>query len=266
MARLRDLVISVVILLAIPGSFDNGYGQTKEEPAPKSPTYRRILPSEEEAPKIIRPQAPPNRNWPGWSGIAGRPPSKISQSTSELPEVYQEASSSVYLVIATSHPGKKVVKGETKFGSGVAVSEQELLTNCHILTEATGIFVLHQDKLFESTITRADAGSDRCVIRTRNLKLKPVAGLRPYDELAVGERVLSIGSPRGLEKTLGEGIISGLREWEGIKLIQTTAPISPGSSGGGLFDVQGNLIGITTFLLLQSQSLNFAIAADEYWR
>jgi serine protease Do len=82
----------------------------------------------------------------------------------------------------------------------------------------------------------------------------------------VGEEVYTIGSPSGLESTLGQGIISGLRQLESQRLIQTTAPISPGSSGGGLFDRSGNVIGITTFMISKGQSLNFAIAADDYFR
>lgn len=59
-------------------------------------------------------------------------------------------------------------------------------------------------------------------------------------------------------------IVSSKRTVDGGRLVQTTAPISPGSSGGGLFDAQANLLGITTFMLKQSQNLNFAIAAEEY--
>ncbi|MFP5464469.1 MAG: trypsin-like peptidase domain-containing protein, partial [Gammaproteobacteria bacterium] len=77
------------------------------------------------------------------------------------------------------------------------------------------------------------------------------------------ERVYSIGSPGGLENTLGEGIISGLR---GKRLIQTSAPISHGSSGGGLFDAAGYLIGITTFNMVDAQNLNFAVSAEAYYQ
>ncbi len=80
----------------------------------------------------------------------------------------------------------------------------------------------------------------------------------------VGERVFTVGSPSGLDNTLGEGIISGLRSRKSQRLVQTTAQISPGSSGGGLFDTAGRLVGITTFMLRDSQSLNFAIAVEEY--
>jgi len=70
----------------------------------------------------------------------------------------------------------------------------------------------------------------------------------------------------GLTKTLGEGLISGLRSEGGISYVQTTAPISPGSSGGALVDSKGALVGITTFLLKDAENLNFAIAAEEFWR
>ncbi|MGB6797861.1 MAG: serine protease, partial [Xanthobacteraceae bacterium] len=82
---------------------------------------------------------------------------------------------------------------------------------------------------------------------------------------AIGARVYTIGNPAGYLNTLGEGIISGLREQDGIKLIQTTAQISPGSSGGALVDPSGALVGITSFFWKNAQNLNFAIAADEFW-
>ena len=90
-------------------------------------------------------------------------------------------------------------------------------------------------------------------------------GIRDFDSLAVGETVYTIGSPKGLERTLGQGLLSGLRKMDGLEYVQITAPVSEGSSGGGLFDDRGNLIGITTFTVRDSQNLNFAIAASEYW-
>jgi S1-C subfamily serine protease len=112
-----------------------------------------------------------------------------------------------------------------------------------------------------------DNQSDRCLVRVERSKgaLRAITGIRPFDELEVGEKVYSIGTPRGLEKTIADGIISGLLTRSNPHLIQTTAPISPGSSGGGLFDAYGNLIGITTLSLKESQNINFAIAADTYF-
>lgn len=75
----------------------------------------------------------------------------------------------------------------------------------------------------------------------------------------IGDRVYAIGSPGGLTNSLSEGLISGLRQSGNVKLIQTTAAISPGSSGGGLFNRAGQLIGITTFKLARGENLNFAV-------
>lgn len=86
--------------------------------------------------------------------------------------------------------------------------------------------------------------------------------VRRSSSLQVGERIYAMGAPKGLELTLSEGLMSGLRDKEGVRIIQTTAPISPGSSGGGLFDVQGKLVGITTFYLAEGQDLNFALPGD----
>jgi predicted RNA-binding protein YlqC (UPF0109 family) len=94
-----------------------------------------------------------------------------------------------------------------------------------------------------------------------NLGVPPVQ-MRKYPSLSVGERVYAIGAPEGFDLTLSEGLISGLRRLGNTNVIQTTAPISHGSSGGGLFDSEGRLIGITTYFMQEGQSLNFAIAAD----
>lgn len=86
----------------------------------------------------------------------------------------------------------------------------------------------------------------------------------------MGEAVYTLGSPVGLELTLSNGIISGRRTEQNRNYVQTTAPISPGSSGGGLFDARGNLVGITTLALVGrehlNQSLNFAIPADAFFQ
>ncbi len=118
----------------------------------------------------------------------------------------------------------------------------------------------------EARVVAADPATDRCILAVDEASLSPVKGVRRFSDMKIGERVYTVGVPSGLERTLGEGIISGLRFAKKGRFIQTTAPISPGSSGGGLFDSSGNLVGVTTFLLKEAQALNFAIAAEDYWR
>ena len=78
----------------------------------------------------------------------------------------------------------------------------------------------------------------------------------------VGERVYAIGNPRGLEQSISEGIVSGLREEDGTLWIQHSAPISPGSSGGALISSRGELLGINSWFVRESQGLNFAVPAS----
>jgi len=84
----------------------------------------------------------------------------------------------------------------------------------------------------------------------------------PVHSPEIGERVFAIGNPRGLEQSISEGIVSGNRVMDGTSWIQHSAPISPGSSGGALISARGELVGINSRLLEESQNLNFAVPAS----
>jgi S1-C subfamily serine protease len=151
----------------------------------------------------------------------------------------------------------------------VAVSKTELLTNCHVVQGAQKLTLKQNKWQVEAELVRADPATDRCVLEVEGGNLTPVRGVRAYDDLEVGEPTYTLGAPSGLQLTLSNGILSGLREVEKRSFVQTTAPISPGSPGGGLFDARPNAIGITTLVLQGrerlNQSLNFAIPADSFW-
>lgn len=87
------------------------------------------------------------------------------------------------------------------------------------------------------------------------------AGKRGASRIAVGESVIAIGNPRGLEGSVSTGIVSGFRISNGVKMIQITAPISPGSSGGPVLNSRGVVIGVATATLKGGQNLNFAVPA-----
>jgi len=152
-----------------------------------------------------------------------------------------------------------------KQGSAVAVSDHLLLTNCHVVKGRDLIKIVQDHTVSDAKLVAADTATDRCVLSADSITLVPITGIRPFGDLAVGERVFAIGAPIGLERTLSEGLLSGLRHQPGRNLVQTSAAISPGSSGGGLFDERGNLIGITTMQFVGVQNLNFAVAAGDYW-
>lgn len=106
-----------------------------------------------------------------------------------------------------------------------------------------------------------DLENDICILSVFGLNKQP-APLVSSSDLIIGQDVYAIGSPAGLELTLSSGIVSSIRNVGRIRVIQTSASLSHGSSGGGLFDSKGNLIGITTFAISNAQNLNFAIPAE----
>jgi S1-C subfamily serine protease len=190
------------------------------------------------------------------------PPATSRRATGQplnAEQLFTLASSSVYFVVSTGSASRQV-----SIGSAVAVSSARLLTNCHVVGQLDMVMISDgRTTPWQAVLRYADRVGDRCVLESART-VKPVGEIGAYSGLEVGERVYTIGNPSGLMRTLGEGLISGLRSRGGLRLVQTSAAISPGSSGGGLFDSRGRLIGITTFLLAGHDTLAFAIAADEF--
>src|SRR5262249_54463379 len=123
----------------------------------------------------------------------------------------------------------------------VAVAADTALTNCHVIENQALIMVLDKapTEPLKARVSNADRSSDRCFLKIDGGSLNPIAAVRRFRDLSVGERVYTIGNPSGLSKTLGEGLISGLREHNDIQYVQTTAPISSGSRGGALVELEG---------------------------
>jgi len=216
-------------------------------------------------PKLSQSSSAPAFNWPKWHSVASEMQGAIARPRLSSEDVYEAVKDSVWMIVA----GRSISDFERKElsqGSAVAISPNNLLTNCHVVKDRPFVVVIQGEKVMKAKVSAADPDTDRCILTVNESSLLPVFGVRVFSGMKVGERVYTIGAPSGLERTLGEGIISGLRPSKDGNLIQTTAPISPGSSGGGLFDSTGHLIGITKFLLKNAQSLNFAIAAEDFWR
>lgn len=172
-------------------------------------------------------------------------------------EVFEIASKSVVAIKVLDENAKKLIM----IGSGVVVAMDEVITNCHVADKGRFLLVRHQGLDHAAILTARLRQHDLCLLRVRDLTGQPVE-LGAATKLKVGTPVYAIGAPEGLELSLSNGLVSQLRGGEGLPIIQTTAPISPGSSGGGLFDSDGRLVGITTFFLTGGQNLNFAMPAD----
>ena len=161
-------------------------------------------------------------------------------------------------------------------GSGVIIKSRGwIITNFHVLNQKGDEMVaMHEgryiitdsiiayDKLKDILILSLSPGNEQ-----RVLKKIPDIKIRQRRKLKIGEKVYALGSPLGLENTITEGLLSGLRaSGDSIQsLLQISAPISPGSSGGAVVDAKGRLIGISTLIMggRNAQNLNFAVAADD---
>ena len=184
-------------------------------------------------------------------------------------DVFTRVAPSVVVVLALDDQGKTVGQG-----SGVVVGEYEVVTNCHVLGKAADVAVRQAAdwsgresyRMAAYLVARNDE-RDLCLLFVDELPEPPAAQavrLGAAKVLSIGEEVYSVGAPAGLELSLSRGVVSQLRGAFGKRsapLVQTDAAISPGSSGGGLFNQSGELVGITTFKW-RGESLNFALPAE----
>ena len=171
-------------------------------------------------------------------------------------ELFKRLSASVFVVESLDSKGTTIA-----LGSGVSIAKDEVVTNRHVVEEGKSWQVRRGDNIWAAKIAYLDSKHDLCGLWVAGLNAAPVT-VRPSSTLSVGDRVYALGNPEGLQLSLSEGLVSGLRKFEGVSLIQTTAPISHGSSGGGLFDSQGELVGVTTFVMKDGQNLNFALPTE----
>lgn len=169
-------------------------------------------------------------------------------------------------------------------GSGFIFSEDGLIgTNYHVVDGIDSLLIKTSDGVFyDAELLLLDAKNDMAILRIKHqngLKF-PTIKFANSDALKVGQEVFAIGSPLGYEYTISQGIIAGIRDNEKVsftdpvswalveknfeKVIQITAAISPGNSGGALFNNKGEVIGITTYTYSGYGNLNFAVAINSF--
>ena len=175
-------------------------------------------------------------------------------------EVYARVSPSVWRVATYDVDGLPLAQG-----SAVVIGVDALVTNCHVLSRSKRVAVRREKVSLDARLEMWDAQRDLCQLRATGLAA-PAVRIAPTASLVVGQNVYAIGTPRGLELTMSAGLVSSLRKNASgqVILVQTSASISGGSSGGGLFDDSGALVGLTTLgsVGADTQNLNFAIPAD----
>ena len=153
-------------------------------------------------------------------------------------------------------------------GSGVIISpDGYIVTNNHVIDGADTVSVTLADQQeYEAKVIGRDAKTDLAVLKIEAKQTLPVAELGDSDQLDVGDWVVAIGNPFGLNHTVTSGIVSAKGRVIGAgpydDFIQTDASINPGNSGGPLFDLHGNIVGINTAIIPQGQGIGFAIPVN----
>lgn len=154
---------------------------------------------------------------------------------------------------------------QRSLGSGFIISQDGyIFTNNHVIEQADKILVkLSDGKEYEAKVIGRDAKTDIALIKIKPTDNLPVADIGDSDKVRVGDWVVAIGNPFGLEQTVTAGIVSAKGRVIGAgpydNFIQTDASINPGNSGGPLFNMEGKVIGINTAIIAQGQGIGFAI-------
>ncbi len=180
-----------------------------------------------------------------------------AQNTTE--ELVKKSSDAVVLIFV-SDSGK-----DTGLGSGFIISSDgKIVTNYHVIKGADKALVKLTNGAFfpVETVLASDPVADLAIIKVAGRNL-PTLKLGNSETVQAGERVVAIGNPLGLETTVTDGIVSALRNEASASWIQTTAPVSPGNSGGPLLRLDGTVVGVITWNLKLGQNLNFAATSNE---
>jgi trypsin-like peptidase len=182
--------------------------------------------------------------------------SLLAQSTKSPSEIAREQSKAV--VVLEGLDERSNVVGQ---GSGFIVTQDgAIVTNLHVVQGASWVRVkLPSGDMYKTVdVVDIDDVKDLVVLKIKGFRL-PTVRLGDSDRVESGESVVVISSPEGLTNSVTTGVISGVRRLETHRVFQITAPTSPGSSGGALFDSTGSVVGIVTYVLRSGQNINFAV-------
>lgn len=137
--------------------------------------------------------------------------------------------------------------GGVSYGSGVVVGENKVITNCHIFRSTKQPWISRGEDTYTITSVQADRYHDLCLVEAPDLPLKPVP-LGKAADIKRGQEVLAIGHSNGVPNPLtSAGAVKTTYEFDGGRVIRSSAKFLMGASGSGIFDLQGNLLGINTF-------------------
>ncbi len=182
----------------------------------------------------------------------GLPESLSAQSGNFAERIYEQAAPSVFVILIKDANGTT-----TSLGSGFLIGKNRLVTNFHVVGSGA-IFIKLGVIEVPASVENIDPINDLAIVHTSaSIGASPLT--LSSGKPSPGENVFVIGNPEGLEKSISTGIISATRDIEDRPLLQITAPISHGSSGGPVLNSVGEVIGISVGMLTEGQNLNFAV-------
>ena len=190
------------------------------------------------------------------------PPTEEQTATSKTPQqIAKKALASTVALTVLEANGKP-----SGYGSGFFVRPGHIATNHHVIKQSTRIYfklVGKETTYWVEDIVATDPTHDLALLRVSSVNI-PVLSLANSDSVQIGETVYIVGNPRGWEGTISDGIVSSIRGEGNNKWIQTTAPISPGNSGGAVLNSRGEVIGVATlsYEADYAQNLNFAVPSN----
>lgn len=172
-------------------------------------------------------------------------------------------------------PRRREAKVPFSVGSGAIIHpDGYIVTNAHVVARSSEVHVTFADQSsLPAEVIAVDSEHDLAVLKVDAPKRLAVLRLGEPDDVMIGETVIAIGNPLGLQHTVTTGIISAAnRDLEVASntvykgLLQTDAPINPGNSGGPLLNINGDLIGINTAIRADAQNIGFSIPVAHLWR
>ena len=164
-------------------------------------------------------------------------------------------------IVARARPAVVVVETDEGLGSGFIIKPDGIIvTNHHVVANAKSMAVkLPSGEVYRNVyLLSSDPINDLAFLKIEAVDL-PTIPLGNSNNVQVGDEVLLVGTPQGLEQTVSNGLISGIRLDNGVRVLQTSAAASPGSSGGPLLNRSGEAVGVMSFKLVNGENLNFAI-------
>jgi S1-C subfamily serine protease len=181
--------------------------------------------------------------------------SPAADESETISKIFKEKSDAVVMIAVASSEGDRL-------GSGFFISRNgKIVTNYHLIRRARKIVIKLKSGLafVPRRVINLEPEKDIAVIQIE--ADSPVYfKMGNSNSVIIGQKVLTIGNPQGLESTVSDGLISSIRVNEfGMKMFQVSVPLSTGSSGGPLIDLNGEVIGITTAGMSNGQNLNFAV-------